>query len=235
MQQRCKRRNDKVTPPLNSLTNNRTSALVTKHARDNNMLRIGLTGGIASGKSVVADLFSAHGVPVIDTDLVARDVVQPGEPGLQAVIDEFGSAFIKADGTLDRALLRKTVFSDPRARARLESILHPLIRAATLAQADNAGGPYQIIAVPLLAETNFADFVDRVLVVDCPVELQRERLLARDGESQATIAKILDAQATREQRLAIADDVIVNDGSLAETARAVAELHQRYLALSAGA
>ena len=204
-----------------------------KKSSDNHFLRIGLTGGIASGKSVVADMFSARGIPVIDTDVIARDVVQPGEPGLQAVIGEFGGEFLKADGTLNRALLRKRIFADPDAKSRLEEILHPLIRAATLAQAENAGGPYQVFAVPLLVETNFADFVDRVLVVDCPVDLQRERLLARDGESQKTIEKILSAQASREQRLSVADDVIVNDGSLAETEHAVAALHQRYLEISA--
>lgn len=208
---------------------------MNKKAHDNHFLRIGLTGGIASGKSVVADMFSARGIPVIDTDVIARDVVQPGEPGLRAIIGEFGSEFAKADGTLNRALLRKRIFADPAAKARLEEILHPLIRAATFAQAENAGGPYQVFAVPLLVETNFADFVDRVLVVDCPVDLQRERLLARDGESQETIEKILSAQASREQRLSVADDVIVNDGSLAETEHAVAALHQRYLELSASA
>jgi len=208
---------------------------VTKQASDKKVLRIGLTGGIASGKSVVADMFSARGIPVIDTDVIARDVVQPGEPGLRAIIGEFGSEFLREDGTLNRALLRKRIFADPAAKARLEEILHPLIRAATFAQAENAGGPYQVFAVPLLVETNFADFVDRVLVVDCPVDLQRERLLARDGESQETIEKILRAQASREQRLSVADDVIVNDGSLAETEHAVAALHQRYLELSASA
>jgi len=208
---------------------------MNKKAHDNHFLRIGLTGGIASGKSVVADMFSARGIPVIDTDVIARDVVQPGEPGLRAIIGEFGSEFLREDGTLNRALLRKRIFADPAAKARLEEILHPLIRAATFAQAENAGGPYQVFAVPLLVETNFADFVDRVLVVDCPVDLQRERLLARDGESQETIEKILRAQASREQRLSVADDVIVNDGSLAETEHAVAALHQRYLELSASA
>jgi len=207
---------------------------VTENSANKNTLRVGLTGGIASGKSIVADMFSARGIPVIDTDLIAREVVRPGEPGLREVVSEFGSEYLHADGTLNRGLLRQKVFADPRSRARLESILHPLIRAATLAQAHNAGGPYQVFAVPLLAETDFADFVDRVLVVDCPLEIRRERLLARDNESEETVDNILNAQAGRSERLDIADDIIVNDGALEETERAVEELHRRYLAISAG-
>ena len=208
---------------------------MTEFAPKNSYLRVGLTGGIASGKSVVADMFSARGVPVIDTDIIAREVVKAGEPGLQAVIREFGPEFLEADGTLDRALLRKKVFADPCSRKRLEEILHPLIRAKAFAQAENAGGPYQIFAVPLLAETNFADFVNRILVVDCPLEIQRKRLMARDNESEETVNNILNAQASRAERLDLADDVIVNDGSLENTERAVEELHQRYLAMLASA
>ena len=206
---------------------------MTTIASKNNLLRVGLTGGIASGKSVVANMFSARGVPVIDMDIISRQVVKPGEPGLQAVITEFGSEFLNADGTLNRSLLRKQIFSDPLSRARLEEILHPLIRAATFARAQNAGGPYQIIAVPLMAETNFADFFDRILVVDCPLELRRKRLMARDAESEESVDRIFSAQASRAERLDIADDVIVNDGSLQDTERAVEVLHQQYLAISA--
>ncbi|NOR21028.1 MAG: dephospho-CoA kinase [Xanthomonadales bacterium] len=198
-------------------------------------MRIGLTGGIASGKSVVADMFSARGIPVIDTDLISREVVEPGKAGLRAVIKEFGSPFLNANGTLNRSLLRERIFSDPDSRARLEKILHPLIRTATFAQAQDAGGPYQIIAVPLLTETDFADFVDRILVIDCPEELCRERLLARDAETEDSVARIFSAQASRTERLRIADDVIVNDGSLHDTEHAVEELHQRYLTLSTNA
>lgn len=208
---------------------------MTAFSSENKFLRIGLTGGIASGKSVVADMFSARGIPVIDTDFISREVVEPGKAGLRAVIKEFGSHFLNANGTLNRSLLRERIFSDPDSRARLEKILHPLIRTATFAQAQDAGGPYQIIAVPLLAETDFADFVDRILVIDCPEELCRERLLARDAETQDSVARIFSAQASRAERLRIADDVIVNDGSLHDTEHAVEELHQRYLAISTNA
>lgn len=206
---------------------------MTTFSPKDNLLHIGLTGGIASGKSVVADMFSARGIPVIDTDLISREVVEPGKPGLQAVIQEFGSKFLRADGTLDRPAMRKQIFSDPRSRICLEKILHPLIRNETIAQMKNAGGPYQIIAVPLLAETDFADFVDRILVIDCPMDLCRERLLARDAETEDSVARIFSTQASREERLRIANDVIVNDGSLQDTERAVEELHQRYLVMSA--
>jgi dephospho-CoA kinase len=206
---------------------------VTTFSPKDNLLRIGLTGGIASGKSVVADMFSARGIPVIDTDLISREVVEPGKPGLQAVIQEFGSKFLRADGTLDRPAMRKQIFSDPHSRICLEKILHPLIRSETIAQMKNAGGPYQIIAVPLLAETDFADFVDRILVIDCPMDICRERLLARDAETEDSVARIFSTQASREERLRIANDVIVNDGSLQDTERAVEELHQRYLVMSA--
>jgi dephospho-CoA kinase len=206
---------------------------VTTFSPKDNLLHIGLTGGIASGKSVVADMFSARGIPVIDTDLISREVVEPGKPGLQAVIQEFGSKFLRADGTLDRPAMRKQIFSDPRSRICLEKILHPLIRNETIVQMKNAGGPYQIIAVPLLAETDFADFVDRILVIDCPMDLCRERLLARDAETEDSVARIFSTQASREERLRIANDVIVNDGSLQDTERAVEELHQRYLVMSA--
>jgi dephospho-CoA kinase len=197
------------------------------------LLRIGLTGGIGSGKSVVADMFSARDIPVIDTDLISRKVVEPGKPGLQAVIQEFGSTFLNTDGTLNRPAMRKHIFSDPHSRTRLEKILHPLIRSETIAQMKNAGGPYQIIVVPLLAETDFVDFVDRILVIDCPMDLCRERLLARDAETEDSVARIFSTQASREERLRIANDVIVNDGSLQDTERAVEELHQRYLVMSA--
>jgi dephospho-CoA kinase len=208
---------------------------VTAFSSKNKFLRIGLTGGIASGKSVVADMFSARGIPVIDTDLISREVVEPDKPGLRAVIKEFGSHFLNANGTLNRSLLRERIFSDPDSRAHLEKILHPLIRTATFAQAQDAGGPYQIIVIPLLAETDFADFVDQILVIDCPEELCRERLLARDAETEDSVARIFSAQASRTERLRIADDVIVNDGSLHDTEHAVEELHQRYLAISTNA
>jgi dephospho-CoA kinase len=192
-------------------------------------LRIGLTGGIASGKSTVADMFADLGVPVIDTDVIAREVVRPGRPALEEIRDTFGDAVIAADGTLDRAAMRTLVFGDDSARRRLEAILHPRIGAATRQQADTAGGDYQVIVVPLLVGSALRAFVDRVLVVDCDEETQVARLLARDAESEAQARRILAAQSSRDERLAIADDVIVNDGDLDETREQVHALHRRYL------
>jgi dephospho-CoA kinase len=192
-------------------------------------LRIGLTGGIASGKSVVADMFADLGVPVIDTDVIARDVVRPGQPALEEIRDTFGDDVVTADGTLDRATMRAIVFGDDAARRRLEAILHPRIGAATRQQADAAGGDYQVIVVPLLVESSLRAFVDRVLVVDCDEETQVARLLARDAESEAQARRILAAQSSREERLAIADDVITNDDDLDQTREQVLALHRRYL------
>jgi dephospho-CoA kinase len=192
-------------------------------------LRIGLTGGIASGKSTVADMFADLGVPVIDTDVIARKVVEPGQPALAEVRETFGDGVIAADGTLDRAAMRAIVFGDDAARRRLEAILHPRIGAATRAQADAAGGDYQVIVVPLLVGSSLRAFVDRVLVVDCDEGTQVARLLARDAESEDQARRILAAQSSRAERLAIADDVIVNDAGLDETRNQVLALHRRYL------
>jgi dephospho-CoA kinase len=197
--------------------------------------RIGLTGGIASGKSTVARLFAEAGVPVIDLDDVAREVAQPGETGLAAIVAEFGPEVLDAGGALDRARLRARVFDDPTARRRLEQLLHPRILEATVRQAAAAGGPYQVIVVPLLVESGLQGWLDRVLVVDCPVETQIERLLARDAGSEAQARAMLAAQASREQRLAVADDVILNDGPPERLPGAVATLDAVYRALAAGA
>jgi dephospho-CoA kinase len=190
--------------------------------------RIGLTGGIASGKSTVAGLFAGRGVPVLDTDRIARDVVEPGEPALAAVVAEFGSGILGPDGRLDRAALRARIFSDPEARRTLEAILHPAIRAELARQSASAGGPYQVLVIPLLVEGGRIDAVDRILVVDCPVEIQLERVKTRDGEAAESAARILAAQASREARLAAADDVIVNAGSPDELAARVAALDAEY-------
>lgn len=195
--------------------------------------RVGLTGGIASGKSTVARLFAELGVPVIDTDEIARDVVRPGGPALPAVVAAFGAAVLAPDGTLDRRRMRERVFADEAARRRLEAILHPHIEAATLAASERAGGPYQLLVVPLLLESGFDRLVDRVLVVDCPEELQRQRLLARDGGSPGEADRILAAQLDRATRLARADDVVDNAGGLAAVRARVAELHAAYLGLAA--
>lgn len=196
---------------------------------------IGLTGGIASGKSAVGDMFVARGVCVIDTDIVAREVVAPGQPGLAALVEKFGSQILAANGHLDRKGLRARVFADAEAREQLEQILHPLIEAQAFEQAYADQGAYQILAVPLLLESGFDALVDRVLVVDCPEELQLQRLIARDSETEITARAILAAQASRDQRLAIADDVISNTGTLNELALTVEQLHQQYLQLAAAA
>jgi len=198
-------------------------------------LRIGLTGGIASGKSTVAELFAALGVPVIDTDQLARALVEPGQPALAAIAAAFGPGLIGDGGRLDRAQLRARIFASPEARARLEAILHPRIRRATLAACSEAGGPYQLIVVPLLFESGFDALVDRALVVDCTEDRQRQRLASRDGETPERIEQILAAQLPREQRLAAADEVLPNEGELAALRAAVTTLHQRYLELAGAA
>jgi dephospho-CoA kinase len=196
-------------------------------------LRIALTGGIASGKSTVAALFAGLGVPVIDLDEIAREVVAPGTPLLERVIEHFGSALRRADGSLDRRALRELIFRDASARGELEALLHPAILARAAERSAAAGGPYQIIVVPLLAETGAARQYDRVLVVDCAEPLQRARLAQRDGSTAGTVEAALAAQASRAARLALADEVIHNDGAATELAPQVRELHQQYLRQSA--
>ncbi len=196
-------------------------------------LRVGLTGGIASGKTTVADLFAELGVPVIDTDVIARQVVEPGEPGLARVQEAFGDGVIDASGRLDRKGLRRRVFSSQADRKRLEEILHPFIRARMLEQSAAAGGPYQIIVVPLLVESGLEGLFDRILVVDVPRETQISRLLERDRESQDQAKSILSAQASREERLSAADDIIQNTGGLDKLRGQVLKLHTRYLKLAA--
>lgn len=200
---------------------------------ENNILRIGLTGGIASGKSTVADFFAALGVPVIDTDVIAREIVKPGEPALDEIRFAFGDDVINADGSLDRTQLRKIVFADDALRARLESILHPRIRAVALQQASLTSEPYVIIVVPLLFESPMKDAMNRILVVDCDEETQLQRLTTRDQESEEQARRIIAAQASRAERLSIADDVITNENNLADTRSAVRSLHEYYLSLAA--
>lgn len=196
------------------------------------MLRIGLTGGIASGKTAVSDMFAAYGVPVIDTDRIARDVVQPGMPALEEIRQRFGDGVIAADGSLDRSALRKLVFENEKNRKAVEAILHPRIRRETIARSNAADGPYQIIVVPLLVESALKPFLDRIVVVDCDPRTQLQRLLSRDREDLEQARRMIAAQASREERLAIANDVIDNDGDLAETRRQVENLHRRFLDLA---
>lgn len=197
-------------------------------------LRIGLTGGIASGKSTVAEMFADLGVPVIDTDVIARELVAPGCPALEEIRDAFGGSVMLADGSLDRAALRRAIFSDAGKRRRLESILHPRIGEETRRLAGSAGGPYQLIVVPLLVESPLRSFVDRVLVVDCDPDLQVQRLIERDADNEEQARRMIAAQASRAARLAIADDVIDNDGDFEQARARVRELHSQYLALASG-
>ncbi len=196
------------------------------------MFRVALTGGIASGKSAVAALFTAHGVPVVDSDVIAREVVAPGSPALEAIRRRFGDGVLQADGSLDRRALREQVFANPAARRDLEAITHPAIRARMQAWSQTAVGPYQIHMIPLLIEGGGRRDFDRVLVVDCPEQLQVQRVMQRDGVDEISARNVLAAQASRAERLAIADDVIVNDGDRDKLSIEVDALHRRYLQLS---
>lgn len=199
---------------------------------------VALTGGIASGKSEVERRFRALGLHVADADIAAREVVAPGTPGLAEVVQAFGPGALGLDGTMDRAAMRRRVFADEAARRRLEAIIHPRVRAALRAACEAAPGPYAIAAIPLFAEAGaeaYAPWVDRVLVVDVPVEVQLERLLRRDGIDEALAWRMIRAQATRAERLAVADDVIRNDGPLEALDAEVARLHGQYLGLAASA
>jgi dephospho-CoA kinase len=198
-------------------------------------LRVGLTGGIGSGKSVVAAQFAALGASIIDTDQIARGMTVPGGPAMPAIVAEFGPEFADASGAMDRERMRALVFSDLGAKARLEGILHPLIRATALAAAESATGAYVIYDVPLLVESgSWRDRVDRVLVVDCPEDVQVARVTARSGLDASQVRAIMATQATRAARLAAADDIINNEGELAALAPQIARLHNLYLAFSAG-
>ncbi|TLY74142.1 MAG: dephospho-CoA kinase [Gammaproteobacteria bacterium] len=194
--------------------------------------RVGLTGGIASGKSTAAKFFGALGVPILDSDQIARDVVEPGQPPLGRLVERFGPSILTPDGHLDRPALREIVFSDPRARADLEALTHPAIGAAMEARSAAAGGPYQILVIPLLVEKNLSAHVDRVLVVDCEEQLQLKRLRAREGSTLEQARAILNAQVPRAARLKAADDVIHNDTDMNAVREQVAALHARYLDLA---
>jgi dephospho-CoA kinase len=196
------------------------------------VLRVGLTGGIAGGKTTVAELFRDLGAAIIDTDVIARDVVRPGSSALDEIHRQFGADIINSDGTLDRARLRGLIFADDAKKQALEGILHPRIQAETERLAGTVGGPYQLIVVPLLVESPLNELMDRILVVDCDPDTQLARLLERDvgGEEQAR--RMIAAQASREERLAIADDLIDNSGSFDATWDQVATLHDYYLELT---
>jgi len=196
-------------------------------------LRIGLTGGIASGKSTVAQRFAGLGIPVVDADVAAREVVAPGTPGLALVLERFGPSILAENGDLDRRGLRQLIFNDPGSRQDLEAILHPLIRAAMEHSAETAVGPYVVMAIPLLVESGSRRRVDRILVVDVDEAVQLQRVQARDGGSLDHARAILASQVSRAARLAAADDVILNGGTVTELRQAVDRLHAKYLRLAA--
>lgn len=199
---------------------------------------VGLTGGVASGKSEVSRRFQARGVEVADADIAAREVVAAGEPALAAIARRFGPGMLQADGQLDRRRLRELVFADAQARRDLEAITHPAIRQRLLDQAHAATSPYALVAIPLLAEGGGRDaypWLDRILVVDAPGHLQHARLMARDGVDAVLAQRMIDAQASPEARLALADEVIVNDGDPLHLDLAVARLDARFRELAAAA
>jgi len=196
------------------------------------MLVIALTGGIGAGKSAVADHFAEFGVPVIDADLLAREQVRPGSEGLQEIVRRFGRDVLNADGELDRRRLRRLIFQDPEAKKGLEAILHPRIRTEMRRRIDKIEAPYVVLVIPLLVENGQKDLADRVLVVDSPEDLQIERVCRRDRQSTEEIQAILQAQCSRAERLAVADDLIRNDGSLQKLREETNELHHRYMLLA---
>jgi len=192
--------------------------------------RVGLTGGIGSGKSTVADLFAARGASIVDTDQIAHGLTAPGGAAMAAIVAAFGADYADADGALDRARMRALVFSDAGAKARLEAILHPRIRDAALAAADAATGAYVMYAVPLLVESGaWRARVARILVVDCHEAVQIARVMARNNLPEAQVRSIMAAQATRAQRLAAADDVIDNGAGIAALEPQIDRLHAIYM------
>ncbi len=191
---------------------------------------IGVTGGIGSGKTTVCDLFTArHGVPVVDADIVAREVVAPGEPALAELVEAFGADILTGDGELDRRKLKGIVFDDEGKRKQLEAILHPRIRRRMREQLEDIEAPYCLLCIPLLAEGGRNELIERVLVVDCEPATQIARVRARDDLTDAQVMAIMRSQATREQRLRIADDVILNDGDRDALIDRVDTLHRTYL------
>ena|SRR3989344_502715 len=199
------------------------------------MLRVGLTGGIGSGKSTVAMLFVRHGVPIIDTDEIARTLTAPGEPAHREIISAFGHEVLDSTGRIDRTRLRQIIFGNPPERGRLEAILHPRIRTEVATRAKALRVAYCLVVVPLLIEAGFTDLVDRILVVDANESLRLERTRTRSGLSETEIRSIMASQLGRQERLQKADDVITNNSDIAHLEREVARLHGTYLALASAA
>jgi len=198
------------------------------------MLTIGLTGGIGSGKSTVAELFKALGVPVYDTDVIARQLVEPGEPALHEIINEFGDSIVDKTGNLDRQKLKQQVFENDDDRKKLESILHPRIRESLLTKINGCDAPYCIAVIPLLVEHQWQQVVDRVLVIDVSEDTQINRTLQRDKISEPLIKAIISSQVSRHTRLAAADDVVDNNQGLKNLNDQVKQLHEKYLVLALG-
>ena len=196
------------------------------------MLVVGLTGGIGSGKSAVAGRFASYGVPLIDADSISRELVAPGNPALEEIVQYFGAEHLQPDGTLNRQRLRNTIFADPDARLQLQAILHPRIRQVIQQRLKELDSAYCLVVIPLLVETGQRDLVDRVLVTECPTELRYQRLAARDGASRGQVDQILAAQSDAESRSEAADDIISNNGSWGHLYAQVDALHRQYLALA---
>lgn len=193
---------------------------------------VGLTGGIGSGKTTVANRFAHYDIDIIDADIVAREVVEPGTPGLEAIVDKLGSDILLTDGTLDRSKLRQAIFNDNSLKEWLNSLLHPMIREKMKADIDRATSPYCLLVIPLMVENNLQTMAQRLLVIDVDEEVQIARTQQRDQVDASHVKKILAAQASRQERLAAADDVISNNGDSTDLEDAVAALHQQYLAMS---
>ena len=193
---------------------------------------VGLTGGIGSGKTTVANLFAAEGITLVDADIVAREVVAPGSKGLDAIVTHFGAEILTPEGELDRAKLRQRIFSHPEEREWLNQLLHPMIRQEMLAQVEKATSAYVIMVVPLLFENGLDRLVNRTLVVDISPELQINRTVKRDNVDASQVNNIISSQCSRSEKLARADDIIDNQGEISSLKREVQALHQRYLQLS---
>jgi len=196
------------------------------------MLVVALTGGIGSGKTTVSQLFESLGTPIIDTDIIARQLVTPGKPALIEISTQFGQEVLSTDGTLNRAILRQVIFQDIEKKRLLESILHPLIRQEMTRQIAALSTTYCIVVIPLLVESKQMEIADRILVIDTPESTQLARVSARDNQTEKEVTAVISAQASRDARLSIADDVIHNDGSLDKLKQQVESLHQKYLSAS---
>ncbi|MCP4598128.1 dephospho-CoA kinase [Neptuniibacter sp.] len=196
------------------------------------MFVVGVTGGIGSGKSAATDILSQLGVTVVDADIVAREVVEPGEPALQAIKEYFGSEVIATNGSLDRAALRKLVFSNNDNREWLEKLLHPIIRKSIIEQLNRSNGDYAVLASPLLLETDQYQLVDHVVVIDVPVEIQLQRTMSRDNNNEEQVKAIINAQMARQERLDKADSVISNDSDLAHLDTEISTLHEQLIQLA---